>query len=173
MKKTLKNLEKSVELTSQEYSNIPLDSECTKSQAMQILSKEIGLVSDEKTKNFNQEMQKKRLELDEKAKEWNRKIEEGKLKNEELKTQIEYSRLEFEKANLEEAKRNAKDEKKFKLLSLGLQAGAIIIPATVSLITLLVYKRLSYANLSLIYRDEGRPTPDFKDSCKAIKSLIK
>ena len=137
-------------------------------------------------------MQKDRFELDKDHKYWSEKFEEKKfedeqdlakkrlalekskidsaLKQEELKIQIETARLEIEKTNLELNKQNAKEDRKYRYISLALTVG---IPAVTTLISLLVYRKLAYNNLKLIYVDEGRPTTNFNDAVKSIKNLTK
>ena len=188
----LSNLESSVKSTIQEYSNIYLPNDCSKLQAIQVLTKEIGLISGEKKRIFDEEMQKDRFELDKDHKYWSEKFEEKKfedeqdlakkrlalekskidsaLKQEELKIQIETTRLGIEKTNLELNKQNAKEDRKYRYISLALTVG---IPAVTTLISLLVYRKLAYNNLKLIYVDEGRPTTNFNDAVKSIKNLTK
>ena len=188
----LSNLESSVKSTIQEYSNIYLPNDCSKLQAIQVLTKEIGLISGEKKRIFDEEMQKDRFELDKDHKYWSEKFEEKKfedeqdlakkrlalekskidsaLKQEELKIQIETTRLEIEKTNLELNKQNAKEDRKYRYISLALTIG---IPFVTTLISLLVYRKLAYDNLKLIYVDEGRPTTNFNDAVKSIKNLTK
>lgn len=188
----LSSLESSVKSTIQEYSNTSLPNDCSKLQAIQVLTKEIGLISGEKKRIFDEEMQKERFELDKDHKYWNEKFEEKKfegeqalakerlaleakkldetLKQEELKIQIETTRLEIEKTNLELNKQNAKEDRKYRYISLAL---TVSIPAITTLISLLVYRKLAYNNLKLIYVDEGRPTTNFNDAVKSIKNLTK
>ena len=188
----LSNLESSVKSTIQEYSNIYLPNDCSKLQAIQVLTKEIGLISGEKKRIFDEEMQKDRFELDKDHKYWSEKFEEKKfedeqdlakkrlalekskidsaLKQEELKIQIETTRLEIEKTNLELNKQNAKEDRKYRYISLALTVG---IPFVTTLISLLVYRKLADNNLKLIYVDEGRPTTNFNDAVKSIKNLTK
>ena len=188
----LSNLESSVKSTIQEYSNIYLPNDCSKLQAIQVLTKEIGLISGEKKRIFDEEMQKDRFELDKDHKYWSEKFEEKKfedeqdlakkrlalekskidsaLKQEELKIQIETTRLGIEKTNLELNKQNAKEDRKYRYISLALTVG---IPFVTTLISLLVYRKLAYDNLKLIYVDEGRPTTNFNDAVKSIKNLTK
>ena len=188
----LSNLESSVKSTIQEYSNMYLPNDCSKLQAIQVLTKEIGLISGEKKRIFDEEMQKDRFELDKDHKYWSEKFEEKKfedeqdlakkrlalekskidsaLKQEELKIQIETTRLEIEKTNLELNKQNAKEDRKYRYISLALTVG---IPFVTTLISLLVYRKLAYDNLKLIYVDEGRPTTNFNDAVKSIKNLTK
>lgn len=188
----LSSLESSVKSTIQEYSNIYLPNDCSKLQAIQVLTKEIGLISGEKKRIFDEEMQKDRFELDKDHKYWSEKFEEKKfedeqdlakkrlaleklkidsaLKQEELKIQIETSRLEIEKINLELNKQNAKEDRKYRYISLIVTIG---IPFVTTLISLLVYRKLAYDNLKLIYVDEGRPTTNFNDAVKSIKNLTK
>ena len=87
-----------------------------------------------------------------------------------MKIQIETARLEIEKTNLELNKQNAKEDRKYRYISLALTVG---IPAVTTLISLLVYRKLAYNNLKLIYVDEGRPTTNFNDAVKSIKNLTK
>lgn len=188
----LSSLESSVKSTIQEYSNIYLPNDCSKLQAIQVLTKEIGLISGEKKRIFDEEMQKDRFELDKDHKYWSEKFEEKKfedeqdlakkrleleklkidsaLKQEELKIQIETTRLEIEKTNLELNKQNAKEDRKYRYISLTLTIG---IPFVTTIISLLVYRKLAYDNLKLIYVDEGRPTTNFNDAVKSIKNLTK
>lgn len=188
----LSSIEGSVKSTIQEYSNISLPNDCNKLQAIQVLTKEIGLISGEKKRIFDEEMQKERFELDKDHKYWSEKFEEKKfegeqaltkerlaleakkldetLKQEELKTRIEMTRLEIEKTNLELNKQKAKEDQKYRYISLALTIG---VPAVTTLISLLVYRKLAYNNLKLIYVDEGRPTTNFNDAVKSIKNLTK
>ena len=49
----------------------------------------------------------------------------------------------------------------------------LFIGGCTTLISLLVYRKLAYNNLKLIYVDEGRPTTNFNDAVKSIKNLTK
>lgn len=242
----LSKIESSIKLTADEYSNIPLATDCTKLQALQILTKEISLVSNEKKRIFEEELSKSRFELEKDHKYWTEKFEEKKndlenktneskleleskkfesekdinqkrldleskklkldknnnaerialeskkiendqyfnekrleleskknedeLELERLKIQIESARLDIEKTNLKLTEEQSKKNRIFQYVSLGLTVG---IPALTYLIGLAVYKKLAYANLKLIYVDEGRPTPNFNDAVKNVNNFIK
>jgi len=188
----LSSLESGIETSLQEYSQMKLPSDCSKLQAIQVLTKEINLVTSEKKRIFDQEMAEERFELEKDHKYWSEKFEEKKfeaennlnkerlaletkkysdsLKLEELKLKIETTRLDIEKTNLELNQQKAKDDQKYRYIQLGL---TIVVPALTSMISLLVYRKLAYNNLKLIYMDEGRPTTDFKDAVKSVKNLTK
>lgn len=92
------------------------------------------------------------------------------LSIEATKLEIEKLRLELERETSKITIENAKSERKFKYISLAITSvvglASIIVP-------LVVYRKLAYANLKLIYKDEGRPTQDFKDAVRCIKNLTK
>lgn len=202
----LSSLQQSISTSVKEYSNIPMPDDASKLQAIQILAREVKLVSDEEKRIFDQEMQESRFELEKdrvysaqnlelkkfeeekahNASELDLKKEEQEIARKRLRLEskkqntlieIEKERVEIEKLRLEQEKTNSlltekarKDDQKFKYISLGLSIG---IPALTTLISLLVYRRLAYSNLKLIYADEGRPTVDFKDAVKCVKNLTR
>lgn len=188
----LSSLEESIKTSIEAYSNTELPSDCTKLQAIQVLTKEINLVTSEKKRLFDEEMARQRFELEKDDKYWREKFEEKKFADEQslakerfklesekqkellaiesTKLEIEKTRLNIEQSNLELNIRRTEDDKKYRYLQLGLTIG---IPALTSIISLLVYRKLAYSNLKLIYMDEGRPTTDFKDAIKSVKNLTK
>lgn len=180
MKETdLTKLESSLETSLNEYGNMGLPD--NKTQACQILMREIATISNEKKRISDEKSQAERFELEKDHRYWSEKLEDKKFdldkekenfheKIELMHIDLEKTKIDLEKSNLEFNKQLRKDEQKFKWISLGV---TVIVPAVVSLITVCVYRKLAYANLSLIYKDEGRPTVDFKDSVKNIKGLIK
>lgn len=188
----LSSLENGLTKAIENYSNVPMPDDVSKLQAIQILTREVKLVSDEKKRIFDQENQKERFELEKDHRYWSEKFEEKKfqeehelakkrldldleksnalLKIETTKLELEKDRLECEKNNSIQLERNRKDDLKFKYISLGLTIG---IPMLTTFISLMVYRKLAYTNLKLIYVDEGRPTMDYKDAVKSVKNLVK
>lgn len=137
----LNDLENSIDQTLKVYANMPLSEDSSKLQAIQVLSKEISLVTNEKKRVFDQEMQKERYELEKDDKYWREKFEEKKLNEEQSlakerlaldkdkqnamlkieseKLEIEKNRLESDKSRLELEKDNKNwsqgfEEQKFK-----------------------------------------------------------
>lgn len=199
-------VESSLYQTINEYNNIPLPDDMSKLTAIQLVTREVKLLADEKKRIFDQKIQEEKFELEKDHRYWSEHFEEKKLeaekaknqdemalKNEEqriaqerlkleaekqekmlgleqLRLQIEQSRLEIEKTNLELTEKNRQNEQKFKWISLGLSIG---VPALVSIGSLIVYRKLAYSNLKLIYHDEGRPTNDFKDAIKCIQNMTR
>ena len=92
------------------------------------------------------------------------------LEIESAKLEIEKMRLEMERESSKLTIENAQSERKFKYASL---AVTTIVGLLSIVVPLVVYRKLAYANLKLIYKDEGRPTQDFKDAVRAIKGLTK
>lgn len=188
----LSSLESNIETSIKEYSELPLPNDCDKLRALQILTKELALVTSERKRIFDQKLAEDRFELEKDDKYWREKFEEEKFNKEQAlaerrlaleedrqkellvidttRLQIEQARLDIERTNLELNIKKANDDKKYRYLQLALTIG---IPALTSLVSLLVYRKLAYSNLKLIYMDEGRPTTDFKDAVKSIKNLTK
>lgn len=188
----LSSLESNIETSIKEYSELPLPNDCDKLRALQILTKELALVTSERKRIFDQKLAEDRFELEKDDKYWREKFEEEKFNKEQAlaerrlaleedrqkellvidttRLQIEQARLDIERTNLELNIKKANDDKKYRYLQLALTIG---IPALTSLVSLLVYRKLAYSNLKLIYMDEGRPTTDFKDAVKSVKNLTK
>ena len=92
------------------------------------------------------------------------------LEIESTKLEIEKMRLELERESSRATLENAQSERKFRYVSL---AVTTIVGLASVIVPLVVYRKLAYANLKLIYKDEGRPTQDFKDAVRCIKNLTK
>ena len=109
------------------------------------------------------------------------KLEEDRLKQqikdnsekneiERLKLEIEKTRLDLQKEDLNQKRIDSRNDMRFRLVTFGITT---VIGLAEVIIPLLVYRKLAYTNLNLIYRDEGRPTNDYKDAIKNIKMMIK
>ena len=109
------------------------------------------------------------------------KLEENRLKQqikdnsekneiERLKLEIEKTRLDLTKEDLNQKRSDSRNDMRFRLVTFGITT---VIGLAEVIIPLLVYRKLAYTNLNLIYRDEGRPTNDYKDAIKNIKMMIK
>ena len=113
----LNSLEKELETSIQEYTNMSLNNEeLTKIQVLQILSKEFKLVSDEKARTFNEDIQLKRYELDKDKIYEAQKLERDKFNHEKDINEKNYN-LNIKKLDLDllkvqnEQKRLDLDEK--------------------------------------------------------------
>lgn len=109
------------------------------------------------------------------------KLEEDRLKQqikdnsekneiERLRLEIEKTRLDLQKEDLNQKRIDSRNDMRFRLVTFGITT---VIGLAEVIIPLLVYRKLAYTNLNLIYRDEGRPTNDYKDAIKNIKMMIK
>ena len=109
------------------------------------------------------------------------KLEEDRLKQqikdnsekneiERLKLEIEKTRLDLQREDLNQKKIDSRNDMRFRLVTFGITT---VIGLAEVIIPLLVYRKLAYTNLNLIYKDEGRPTNDYKDAIKNIKMMIK
>ncbi len=188
----INSLKNSLEESIKKYKDMPIPEDIGKLQAIQLVAREAKVVSDIEKQEFEQKIQEDRYQLDKDHKYWQEHFEESTHKDEhalaekrlefeskkqdsmleieKTKLEIEKARLEIERSNVESLKESKRDEAKYRWISLGLTLG---IPFVTSLISLIVYRNLAYSNLKLIYRDEGRPTSDFKDAVKCVKSLTK
>ena len=109
------------------------------------------------------------------------KLEEDRLKQqikdnsekneiEHLRLEIEKTRLDLQKEDLNQKRIDSRNDMRFRLVTFGITT---VIGLAEVIIPLLVYRKLAYTNLNLIYKDEGRPTNDYKDAIKNIKMMIK
>lgn len=109
------------------------------------------------------------------------KLEEDRLKQqikdnsekneiERLRLEIEKTRLDLQREDLNQKRIDSRNDMRFRLVTFGITT---VIGLAEVIIPLLVYRKLAYTNLNLIYRDEGRPTNDYKDAIKNIKMMIK
>ena len=109
------------------------------------------------------------------------KLEEDRLKQqikdnsekneiERLRLEIEKTRLDLQKEDLNQKRIDSRNDMRFRLVAFGITT---VIGLAEVIIPLLVYRKLAYTNLNLIYKDEGRPTNDYKDAIKNIKMMIK
>ena len=109
------------------------------------------------------------------------KLEEDRLKQqikdnsekneiERLRLEIEKTRLDLQKEDLNQKRIYSRNDMRFRLVTFGITT---VIGLAEVIIPLLVYRKLAYTNLNLIYKDEGRPTNDYKDAIKNIKMMIK
>ena len=109
------------------------------------------------------------------------KLEEDRLKQqikdnsekneiERLKLEIEKTRLDLTKEDLNQKRIDSRNDMRFRLVTFGITT---VIGLAEVIIPFLVYRKLAYTNLNLIYKEEGRPTNDYKDAIKNIKMMIK
>ena len=109
------------------------------------------------------------------------KLEEDRLKQqikdnsekneiERLRLEIEKTRLDLQKEDLNQKRIDSRNDMRFRLVTFGITT---VIGLAEVIIPLLVYRKLAYTTLNLIYKDEGRPTNDYKDAIKNIKMMIK
>ena len=127
------------------------------------------------------EFQDKRFELDKDHTYFQESLEKDKLKQQ--KESFEYQkikdsndlelqkiRLELEKNDLEARRAQERNESKFRWITFGITTGLAFVQFAM---TLMAYRKLAYTNLKLIYKDEGRPTTEYKDAIKDVKNLLK
>lgn len=126
----------------------------------------------EEKRMHDAELGLKKAELDLAAKRYrlDREKQKALVNLEATKIEIERMRLEMERESSRITLENAQSERKFRYVSLAITTVVGLVSVVVPL---LVYRKLAYANLKLIYKDEGRPTQDFKDAVRCIKGLTK
>ena len=136
----------------------------------------------QKIKDSNDlKFQDKRFELDKDHTCFQESLEKDKLKQQ--KELFEYQkikdsndlelqkiRLELEKNDLEARRAQERNESKFRWITFGITTGLAFVQFAM---TLMSYRKLAYTNLKLIYKDEGRPTTEYKDAIKDVKNLLK
>ena len=136
----------------------------------------------QKIKDSNEsKFQDKRFELDKDHTCFQESLEKDKLKQQ--KESFEYQkikdsndlelqkiRLELEKNDLEARRAQERNESKFRWITFGITTGLTFVQFAM---TLMAYRKLAYTNLKLIYKDEGRPTTEYKDAIKDVKNLLK
>lgn len=136
----------------------------------------------QKIKDSNEsKFQDKRFELDKDHICFQESLEKDKLKQQ--KESFEYQkikdandlelqkiRLELEKNDLEARRAQERNESKFRWITFGITTGLAFVQFAM---TLMSYRKLAYTNLKLIYKDEGRPTTEYKDAIKDVKNLLK
>ena len=84
--------------------------------------------------------------------------------------ELQKIRLELEKNDLEARRAQERNESKFRWITFGITTGLAFVQFAM---TLMSYRKLAYTNLKLIYKDEGRPTTEYKDAIKDVKNLLK
>lgn len=178
-------------------SEIPDDADTIK--VFKLFAMEQKLISDEEARAFNEEMTRERLQIDKDQKMFNQNLDNKKFEEEKKqhaaeldlrtkefnlakgkqdamivletnKLQLETARLEFEQSQALIAQESQKSDKMFRWISLGVSSLLTVVGIIVPIV---VYRKLAYANLKLIYRDEGRPTQDFRNSIRVIENMIK
>ena len=136
----------------------------------------------QKIKDSNEsKFQDKHFELDKDHICFQESLEKDKLKQQ--KESFEYQkikdsndlelqkiRLELEKNDLEARRAQERNESKFRWITFGITTGLAFVQFAM---TLMSYRKLAYTNLKLIYKDEGRPTTEYKDAIKDVKNLLK
>lgn len=163
-----------------EYQQIGL-SDPDKAKCIQIIQKETSILSNEEKRKNDLEFQDKRFELDKDHTYFQESLEKDKLKQQ--KESFEYQkikdsndlelqkiRLELEKNDLEARRAQERNESKFRWITFGITTGLAFVQFAM---TLMSYRKLAYTNLKLIYKDEGRPTTEYKDAIKDVKNLLK
>lgn len=175
----LNYLEKELETSIQEYTNMSLNNEeLTKIQALQILSKEFKLVSDEKARTFNEDIQLKRYELDKDKIYEAQKLERDKFNHEKdineknyelnikkldldlLKVQNEQRRLDLDEKIYISNEANKKFEK---VLSTSVEILKILIPIIGSICATGIYVKFMKQCMSITMIDNGivsKPTQE-------------
>jgi len=183
----LQEVEGSFTNTVKEYKDIGL-TDPDKAKYLAIMQKEASILSNEEKRNNDLDFQKERFALDKDHTYFQETLEKDKLKQQKeafeyqknkdindlelqkVRVELEKQRLAFEKADLEARRAQERNESKYRWITFGITTGLAFIQFAVSIV---VYRKLAYTNLKLIYRDEGRPTTDYKDAIKDVKNLLK
>ena len=180
MKETdLQKLSEEVSNTIVEYQSCSTQTE--QNEALTKLQKLTNIVDSEKKRIEDNSFRNDQFQLNKDHTYFQDKLEEDRFKQQSKdnseKNEIERSKLEVEKAkidlereNLNQRRIDSRNDMCFRLVTFGITT---VIGLAEIIVPLLVYRKLAYTNLNLIYKDEGRPTNDYKDAIKNIKMMIK
>lgn len=89
---------------------------------------------------------------------------------EQMRLKFEKERLDQQQAELIQKRIDSKNDMRFRLITFGITT---IIGLAEVIIPLVIYRKLAYTNLNLIYKDEGRPSTDYRNSIKDVQNLIR
>lgn len=180
MKETdLQKLSEAVSSTIEGYQSC--DTQADQSGVLANLQKLTNIVDSNEKRQEDNSFRNEQLQLNKDHVYAQDKLEEDRLKQqikdnsekneiERLRLEIEKTRLDLQKEDLNQKRIDSRNDMRFRLVTFGITT---VIGLAEVIIPLLVYRKLAYTNLNLIYRDEGRPTNDYKDAIKNIKMMIK
>lgn len=180
MKETdLQKLSEAVSSTIEGYQSC--DTQADQSGALANLQKLTNIVDSNEKRQEDNSYRNEQFQLNKDHVYAQDKLEEDRLKQqikdnsekneiERLKLEIEKTRLDLTKEDLNQKRIDSRNDMRFRLVTFGITT---VIGLAEVIIPLLVYRKLAYTNLNLIYRDEGRPTNDYKDAIKNVKMMIK
>lgn len=159
----LSAVESGIEQSIKEYSNIPLPDDLTKIQALQIVSKEVKMISDEQTRRSNEHIQEERLQLDKDRVYESQKLEKDKFKEEQKKNENDYN-LAQERINLDKRRldldekiflANEEGKKREKVFNLIGDIAKVAIPAMLTLIGTAIYVKFMKQCMAITMIDNG------------------
>lgn len=180
MKETdLQKLSEAVSSTIEEYKSC--DTQADQNGVLANLQKLTNIVDSNEKRQEDNSFRNEQFQLNKDHVYAQDKLEEDRLKQqikdnsekneiERLRLEIEKTRLDLQKEDLNQKRIDSRNDMRFRLVTFGITT---VIGLAEVIIPLLVYRKLAYTNLNLIYRDEGRPTNDYKDAIKNIKMMIK
>ena len=166
----LGNLQKLTNIVGNEEKKI--DENALKQDQFQ-LNKDHVYAQDKLEENRFKQQVKDNSERNELAKkQFEQQVKDNSERNEleRLKLEIEKMRLDMQCEDLNQKKIDSRNDMRFRLITFGVTT---VIGLAEVVIPLMVYRKLAYTNLNLIYRDEGRPSNDYKDAIKNVKQMIK
>lgn len=186
----LNSLEQSLKKTIEGYSDIAVDNnaDITKAQALQILSKELKMVSDEKTRSFNEDLQSRRYELEKDKVYESQKIERDKLNDERENNKKNYDlalkriEIDLKKIDIENRKLNFEEKqyiednlakRKEKILAITLDIIKVIIPTAGSIIAAWIYVKFMKQCMSITMVDNGIVSKQVQDIIKQFDKFAK
>lgn len=183
----LQEVESTFANTVEEYKKVGL-TDPDKAKYVAIVQKEASILSNEEKRINDSEFQKERFALDKDHVYFQETLEKDKLKQQKesfeyqktkdsndfelqkLRFELDKQRLDFEQKELEAKHIQERNESKYRWITFGITTGLAFVQFVISIA---IYRKLAYTNLKLIYRDEGRPTTDYKDAIKDVKNLLK
>ena len=180
MKETdLQKLSEAVSSTIEGYKSC--DTQAGQSEVLANLQKLTNIVDSNEKRQEDNSFRNEQFQLNKDHVYAQDKLEEDRLKQqikdnsekneiERLRLEIEKTRLDLQKEDLNQKRIDSRNDMHFRLVTFGITT---VIGLAEVIIPLLVYRKLAYTNLNLIYKDEGRPTNDYKDAIKNIKMMIK
>jgi hypothetical protein len=121
---------------------------------------------------LNQQLANDKVRNDLEERKLEQQISNDSTKNdiEKLRLEIEKDKLDMQRMDYAQKAKDSHDEKMFRWISFGVTTGLGLVT---TIVPILVYRKLAYTNLKLIYKDEGRPSTEYKDAIKSVQNLIR
>ncbi len=170
------NMEKEFDQTIKECTNIPLDSDLSKKEALRILVEEAKLLQVVDKRSTDKEDRERRKEheyfLEGQDKE-RLSLEKSRSELDQKRLDLEEKKFDLEKQNVNYQNALHERERKDRILTTCLTIGCTLVSTMISvLVPVLVARKQFYVMARMNYIDEGRVCPELKDSAKMVQKFV-